>query len=347
MYMPHSVRKPPADVDEPRHLLSTALWCRNCQKMAHGMRRPDQLISASCASVAPRHHTCSLPTLARCCRMKICAYSTEEWEESRQARHAAQKKKPMKWLQDEADEEEDISRSCLCLQELALLSFCPCALLVLLLQSIPLGPHRLRELLVHLNESLIQVDPIRVQRGKLVLDRRFLTMRPFETKPRCCSRISQSDKATIPGLNPPHRFPASSCVPTRSVCERARANRPSFPCAPPRGCMYLCVASAPCIHTDRTSSSKKLPSFRADAAADAARAVAASASDDASLATLCAAAAAATASLAASSAASSPPLSSPPSDDTARCADRDLAELRKQDRWPRERTKHCRGAGPG
>lgn len=96
-----------------------------------------------------------------------------------------------------------------------------------------------------------------------------------------------------------------------------------------------------------TSSSRKLPSFRADAAAEAALAVAASASDDACLATFRAAVAPATASLAPataslaeSSAASRSCFSSPCSEDTARCADRDLAVDRKEERWPRENTKH-------
>lgn len=81
-----------------------------------------------------------------------------------------------------------------------------------------------------------------------------------------------------------------------------------------------------------TSSSKKLPSFRADAAADAALAVASSASADATLATFCATAAAATASLAANSAVSTSRFSSPVNDDTARCDDRDLAVARKHER---------------
>lgn len=91
-----------------------------------------------------------------------------------------------------------------------------------------------------------------------------------------------------------------------------------------------------------TSSSRKLPSFRADAAAEAALAVAASASDDACLAAFRAAAALATASLAESFAASTSCPSSPRSVDSARCADRDLAVDRKEERWPREKTKHYR-----
>lgn len=173
-------------------------------------------------------------------------------------------------------------------------------------------------------------------------DRQFLAETDRLTPSRDdCSLLSQSAKVTVSGLVQPHHRPASP-----TCRHHPFANEPVWTALP-----YVCTdpdARASYVHADRTSSSKKLPSLRADAAADAARAVAVSASADASLATLCAAAAAATASLAASSAASSPPLSSPPSDDTARCADRDLAELRKQDRWPRERTKHCRGrAGTG
>lgn len=96
-----------------------------------------------------------------------------------------------------------------------------------------------------------------------------------------------------------------------------------------------------------TSSSRKLPSFRADAAAEAALAVADRASDDACLAAFRAAAALATASLAESFAVRTSCSSSPRSVDTARCADRDLAVDRKEERWPREKTKHYRSGGGG